>query len=57
MLVILCTTLLSNFYPVNLQYSSCKYVFSIVEENSVDPDQLALREVSGFEPSVFSKKE
>ena len=39
LLSILCTTLLTNFSPVNLQHSSCKYVFSIRVENSVDLDQ------------------
>ena len=33
-------------YPVNLQYSSCKDVFSIRVENSVDPDQMASSEAS-----------
>ena len=28
-------------YPVNLQHSSCKLIFSIRLENSVDPDQMA----------------
>ena len=32
---------LPNFYPVNLQHSNWKHVFSIRVENSVDPDQLA----------------
>ena len=36
-------TALLNFYPVNLQHSSCKHVFSIRVENSVDPDQMAFR--------------
>ena len=34
------------FYPVNLQHSSCKLVFSIRVDNSVDPDQLASSEAS-----------
>ena len=38
-------TLLPNFYPVNLQHSTCKHVFSIRLENSVD-DQMALSEAS-----------
>ena len=29
MLMFLCSTLLSNFYFVNLQHSSCKHLFSI----------------------------
>ena len=36
-----CTTLLPNFYPVKMQHSSCKHVFSIRVENSLDPDQMA----------------
>ena len=43
---ILRTTLLPNFYPDNLQHSSCKHVLSIGVENSVDPDQMALSEAS-----------
>ena len=27
-----------DFYPVNLQHTSCKHVFLIRVENSVDPD-------------------
>ena len=37
----ICTTLFPKCYPVNLQHSICKHVFSIRVENSVDPDQLA----------------
>ena len=33
-------------YPVNLLHSSCKHVFSIRVENSVDPDQMASSETS-----------
>ena len=29
------------FYPVDWQRTSCKHVFSIRVENSVDPDQIA----------------
>ena len=35
-----------QFYPVNLQNSSCKHVFSIRVENRVDPDQMASSEAS-----------
>ena len=38
---IFCTTLLPNFYLINLQHSSCKHAFEIRVENSVDPDQMA----------------
>ena len=38
------TTILANFYSVNLQHSSCKLVFSSRVENSVDTDQTALSE-------------
>ena len=31
-----------QFHPVKMQPSSCKTVFSIKVENSVDPDQLTL---------------
>ena len=34
------------FYPFNLQHSSCKHVFSIRMEGSVDPDQMASSEAS-----------
>ena len=34
------------FYPVNLQHSSCKYVFTNGVENSVDPGS-----------TVFAKKD
>ena len=44
--IFLCTTLFPKFYPVNLQHSSRKHVFSIRVENSVDPDQMALLEAS-----------
>ena len=40
-MIILCTTLLPNLYATKLQHTSFKHVFSIREENSVDPDQLA----------------
>ena len=46
MLTILCTTLLPNFNPVKLKHSSCKHLFSIRVENSVDPDQMASLEAS-----------
>ena len=36
MLNVCCTTLLPSVYPVNMQHG-----FSISEENSVDPDQMA----------------
>ena len=29
-----------NFYPVNLQHSSCKHAF-LIEWKTVDPDQVA----------------
>ena len=41
----LCTTLLPNFYPVKLQLSSCKHVFSI-RKKTVDPDGMASSEDS-----------
>ena len=44
--IILCTTLLPNLYPTNLQHSSCKHVFSMRGENSVDPDQVTSSETS-----------
>ena len=36
--IFLCTTLFPHSYPVNLQHSSYKHVFSSREENNVDPD-------------------
>ena len=38
--------ILLNFDLVNLQHSSCNHVVSTRVENSVDPDQMALSEVS-----------
>ena len=55
--IYLCTTLLPNFCPVNLQHCSYKYVFSISVENSVDPDQLASEEASWSGFTVFSKSD
>ena len=46
MLTNLYTTLFPNFYPVNLENSICKHVFSTIVENSVDPDMVALSEAS-----------
>ena len=44
-------------YPGNLQYCIiCKHVFSIVMENSVDPEQMASSEASWSGSTVFSKK-
>ena len=40
MLNILCTTIQSNFYPLNIHHSS-KHIFSIRDENSVNSDQMA----------------
>ena len=40
----LCTTLSSNYYHVNLQYSSLYQVLSIRVENIVDTDQMASSE-------------
>ena len=59
MLNSLCTTLLPNFQPVNLHLSSCKRVFSIRMENSVDPDQMALSEAEGSYSgsTLFSEKD
>ena len=34
----LCTTLLPDFYPVFLQHTNDKYVFSVIVDSSVDPD-------------------
>ena len=33
-------------YLLNLQHSSCKHVFSIRKENSMNPDQMASSEAS-----------
>ena len=50
--------MLPNFYPIiNLQHSSCKHVFLIKVETSVDPDQMASSEASLSLSTVFSKKD
>ena len=49
------TTLLSNFYSVSLQHSSCKRVYSFRGENSEDPDQMASLEASWSGSCVFKK--
>ena len=33
--------IIHHFYPINLQHSSCKHVFSIRVENIEDPDRMA----------------
>ena len=43
----------NDFYPVNMQHSSCKHVFSIKVENSVDPDQMASFKASCSGPIMF----
>ena len=48
---------LPNCYTVNLQHSSCKHIFPIRVENSVDPVQMASSEASLSGSTVFSKKE
>ena len=50
---LLCTTLLPNFYPVNLQCSSNQQEFSRIE-NSVGPNQIASLEASWSGSNVFS---
>ena len=37
---------LHNFYSVNLMHFNRMHVFSITENNSVDPDEMALSEAS-----------
>ena len=44
------------FNPVNLQQSSCKGVFSIRVENSVDPDQMASSEAVWSGSALFLKR-
>ena len=51
MLNILCTTLLPNFYSVNLKY----FIFSIRVENSEDPDQMASSEPADLDQQCFLK--
>ena len=36
-----CTTFLPNFYPVDLQHSSCKHVLTIRVKKSVGPNLMA----------------
>ena len=43
---VLCTTFLPHFYPVYLQHSSSKHLFSISDETSLNPDRLASSEAS-----------
>ena len=45
------------FSPVNLQLSSCKHVFSISVENTVDPDQMALLEAICSGSTLFTKED
>ena len=52
----LCSTLLPEFYLINLQHSSSNHVFSIRLENSVDPDQMATLEAILSGSTVFSKR-
>ena len=52
----LCTTLLPNLYPVHLQHSSCKLVFTIRVENSVNPDQMASSEANWSGSTVFENE-
>ena len=40
------TTLLAKFYPVNMQQSNFKYVFTSTVENSLDLYQMASSEAS-----------
>ena len=46
MLNILCIAYAPSVYPINMQYSYCKHVFSIILENIVDPDQMTSSETS-----------
>ena len=46
-----------HYYPVNLQYSRCKHVFSISVENSKDPDQMATSKVSWSGATLCSKQD
>ena len=45
MLGIISNILFANMYSVNLQHASCKQVFSIKIENSVDPYQMTSSDV------------
>ena len=42
-----------NCYPVNLQHSIRKHVFSIGVENNVDPDQMASLEANRSGSTMF----
>ena len=49
--------MLNIFVYYTPPYSSCKHVFSIRVENSVDPDQVASSEASWSWSTLFSKKD
>ena len=53
---ILCTTLLPNFYPFNLQHSNYYHLISIEVESSVDPHQMASSETSWSGSTMFLRK-
>ena len=60
MLNILCTTLLPNFHPVNLQHYSCGHViivFLIRRKKHVDPDQMASSEAIWSRSTLFLNKD
>ena len=46
-----------QFYPVNLQPFTCKHVFSIRVENSVDSDPMASTEAIWSGSLLFSEKD
>ena len=45
-----------QFFPVNLQHSSCMLIFSIRMGNNVGSDQMASSEASCSVATVFSKR-
>ena len=49
----LCTTPLSNLYPINSQVSNYLHVLTSKAENSADPDQLASIKPADQDPHCF----
>ena len=45
-----------HFHSANLQHSTCKYMFSIIVEKTVDLDQMASWEAIWSGSTVFSNK-
>ena len=55
MLDLLCATILSDFYPINLLDSNYENVYTSRVENSVDPDQLASQKPADLIYTIFKQ--